>query len=90
MRKKFILLLLIGIMITCWQVKTTYAEVVIKVRALNPLNSKETAVINSNKMLRQPSSRANQENKFGKIAKNVSKMNRKDLLTKGIKPSYKK
>ena len=50
----------------------------------------QTAVISSNKMLRQRSSTANQENKFGGIAKNVSKMNRKDLLTKGIKPSYKK
>ena len=61
-----------------------------KLKKLDKKNLKETAVINSNKMLRQRSSTANQENKFGKIAKNVSKMNRKDLLTKGIKPSYKK
>jgi len=61
-----------------------------KLKKLDKKNLKKTAVINSNKMLRQRSSTANQENKFGKIAKNVSKMNRKDILTKGIKPSYKK
>ena len=61
-----------------------------KLKKLDKKNLQKTAVIKSNKMLRQPLSRANQEDKFGEIAKNVSKMNRKDLLTKGIKPSYKK
>ena len=61
-----------------------------KLKKLDKKNLKETAVINSNKMLRQRSSTANQENKFGKIAKNVSKRSSRDIFTKGIKPSYKK
>ena len=59
-------------------------------KRLNKKDLKETAVLSSNKLIRQRQSTADKESKFGKIAKNVSKMNRKDLLTKGIKPSYKK
>ena len=61
-----------------------------KLKKLDKKNLKETAVINSNKMLRQRSSTANQENKFAEIAKNVSKRSSRDIFTKGIKPSYKK
>jgi len=46
MRRKIAQLLFIGIVIACWQVGTVCADVVIKVRALNPLDTKETAVIN--------------------------------------------
>ena len=57
-----------------------------KLKKLDKKNLKETAVINSNKMLRQRSSTANQENKFAEIAKNVSKRSSRDIFTKGIKP----
>ena len=46
MRKTIVPLLFAGIIMACWQVSMVSADVVIKVRALNPLDTKETAVIN--------------------------------------------
>lgn len=58
--------------------------------ALNKKDLKQTAVLNSNKLLRQRQSTADKESKFSKVAKNVAGMDRKKQLTQGIKPSYKK
>ena len=58
-----------------------------------PLNKKDlkaTAVLSSNKLLRQRQSTADKESKFSKIAKDVAGMDRKKQLKQGIKPSYKK
>jgi len=57
---------------------------------LNKKDLKQTAVLNSNKLLRQRQSTADKESKFSKVAKNVAGMDRKKQLTQGIKPSYKK
>jgi len=58
--------------------------------SLNKKDLKQTAVLNSNKLLRQRQSTADKESKFSKVAKNVAGMDRKKQLTQGIKPSYKK
>ena len=59
-------------------------------KILNKKDLKETAVLSSNKILRQRQSTADKESKFSKIAKDVAGMDRKKQLTQGIKPSYKK
>jgi len=46
MKKYVWILILIGLFITGWLVGNTDANVIIKVRALNPLDSQESAVIN--------------------------------------------